>query len=326
MTVLVTGAGGYIGSALVRAIAAAHPARLVLLDSSEQNLFQIHRSLEDGDVAHEAVLGSVTDAGPLHRLLARVRPQLIYHAAAWKHVALLEWNPLAAVANNAIGTYTLAQAAIEHGVTRLVLVSTDKAVKPHSIMGASKRVAELIVTALSSSRCRMNVVRLGNVIGSTGSAVPIFLEQIARGGPVTVTDREATRYFISLGEAVDAILAAGVSEASGRILLPEMGEPERIADVARSLIGDRNGIAIRFIGLRAGEKLREDLMLPEESREGVAGRLHVIRTPGPPAAELHASMAELGCLIARGDVPGVVEWIRELVPEYAPSRVVCALR
>ena len=194
-----TGAGGYIGSALAKAIATASPARLVLLDSSENNLFGIHRHLEEAhaDIPHEAILGSVTDANLLNGIFSRFRPRIVYHAAALKHVPLLELNPFAAVRNNAIGTYTLAQAAIQHGVSSLVLVSTDKAVNPHSIMGASKRIAELTVASLSGPQCRMNAVRLGNVVGSTGSVVPIFLEQISKGGPVTVTDPEASRHFMT---------------------------------------------------------------------------------------------------------------------------------
>src|SRR5580698_8877402 len=159
----VTGAGGYIGSALVKAIAATGPARIILLDSSEHNLFVIHRYLEEAyaDIPHESILGSVTDAGLLNGIFSRFRPNIVYHAAALKHVPLLEVNPLAAVHNNAIGTYSLAQAAIQHGVPALVLVSTDKAVNPHSIMGASKRLAEMCVAALSGPQCRMNAVRLG---------------------------------------------------------------------------------------------------------------------------------------------------------------------
>jgi FlaA1/EpsC-like NDP-sugar epimerase len=170
----------------------------------------------------------------------------VYHAAALKHVPLLELNPLAAVRNNAIGTYTLAQAAIHHGVPALVLVSTDKAVNPHSIMGASKRLAELTVAALSGPQCRMNAVRLGNVVGSTGSVVPIFLEQISKGGPVTVTHPEASRYFMSLHAAVRRSWPPAPRSAPGRILLPELGEPERIADLARFLIeAGRGGSARR---------------------------------------------------------------------------------
>jgi FlaA1/EpsC-like NDP-sugar epimerase len=317
--ILVTGAGGYIGSALVKALASAGPAQLILLDSSEQNLFNLVRHLEQ--VPHEAILGSVTDAALLNGIFSRFHPTMVYHAAALKHVALLERNPFAAVRNNAIGTYTLAQAALQHGASRLILVSTDKAVNPHSIMGASKRIAELIVAALATPQCRMNAIRLGNVIGSTGSVVPIFLEQIKKGGPITVTDPDVTRYFMSLNDAVEAILAAGTAECSGKILLPDLGEPERIADLARLLIATAadnptREIPIQFIGLRPGEKLREDLTFESEILE------EAIRTPSPAPAELQAQMAQLACLIAAEDLSGLVHLIRQMVPEYQPSSVI----
>ncbi|MGD0667683.1 MAG: polysaccharide biosynthesis protein [Bryobacteraceae bacterium] len=327
--VLVTGAGGYIGSALVHAIAAAGPARILLLDSAEQNLFEIQQRLETecGKVPHEAVLGSVTDGELLDRLMGRLRPDVVYHAAAFKHVPLLELNPLAAVRNNALGTYTLARAALDHGVPALVLVSTDKAVNPHSIMGASKRVAELTVTALSGPQSRMNAVRLGNVIGSSGSVIPIFREQIVRRGPVTVTHPEVSRYFMSLGEAVEAILAAGAAQCAGRILLPALGEAERIADLARFLIAaatNGDGIPIRFIGLRPGDKLEEDLIFPAELREGFAGPLEVIRAPSPAPEELHDRMEQLASHLAVGDVAGLVATISEMIPEYEPSSAILA--
>ena len=330
--VLVTGAGGFIGSALAMALAAAGPAQLVLLDSSEHNLFKIQQRLEaaHGHVARETILGTVTDADLLNRLFSRFRPSIAYHAAAFKHVPLLELNPLAAVRNNALGMYTLAQAAFHHGVPALVLVSTDKAVNPHSIMGASKRLAELTVAALSGPRCRMNAVRLGNVIGSTGSVIPIFREQIARRGPVTVTHPEVSRYFMSLGESVEAILAAGAAECEGRILLPPLGEPERIADVARFLIaaaadGSGNDIPIQFIGLRPGEKIEEDLIFPTEIRDGsTVGPLEVILTPSPVPAELHGRMEQLACHVARGDLAELISTISAVVPEYQPSSLILA--
>jgi len=326
---LVTGAGGYIGSALAMALAAAGARPLVLLDSSENNLFGIERRLDAayGKVPREAVLASVTDAGLLERLFRRLRPSVIYHAAALKHVALLEHNPLAAVRNNALGTYTLAQAALDCGVPALVLVSTDKAVNPRSIMGASKRLAELAVAALSGPQCRMNAVRLGNVIGSTGSVIPIFREQIAKRGPVTVTHPEARRYFLSLAQTIAAILAAGAAECGGRILLPPMGEPERIADVARYLIaagGSGGAIPIQFIGLRPGEKIEEDLVYAAETREGSAGPLEVLRTPFPPAAELEERMDLLAGCVAAGDLPAAIGCVSAMVPEYEPSSVVLA--
>jgi len=330
--VLVTGAGGYIGSAVADAVAASGPAKLVLLDAAEHNLFQVQQRLEamHPQVPHEAILGSVTDAGLLNSVFARYRPRMVYHAAALKHVALLEHNPLAAVRDNALGTYTLARAAAQHGASSLVLVSTDKAVNPHSIMGASKRLAELTVAALSSPPCRMNVVRLGNVIGSSGSVVPIFREQIARRGPVTVTHPDARRYFMSRQDAVEAILAGGAAECSGKILLPELGEPERIGDLAGFLIGAlANGsgseIEIRFIGLRPGEKIEEDLLFRTEIREGsAAGPLEVIRTPLPGPNELHQSMEQFAGHIASRDVMGLVGTIAAVVPEYRPSSIILA--
>jgi FlaA1/EpsC-like NDP-sugar epimerase len=331
-TVLVTGAGGFIGSALVEAIAAGGPARIVLLDSSEHNLFHIQRRLVAAhtELAHEAVLGSVTDAALLHSLFARFGPSVVYHAAAFKHVSLLEYNPLAAIRDNALGTYTLARAALHHGASSLVLVSTDKAVNPHSIMGASKRLAELVVTALSSSQCRMNAVRLGNVIGSSGSVIPIFQEQISRGGPVTVTHPDAKRYFISRHDAVAAILAGGGAACAGRVLLPELGEPERIADLARFLIGaiangSGNEIEMRFIGLRAGEKIEEDLLFKTEIQEGLTdGSLRIIRTPCPEPEELHGRMEQLARHIACRDVAGMLGTVIAMVPEYRPSAVILA--
>lgn len=322
-----TGAGGYIGSALAKAIAAAGPARLVLLDSSENNLFGIHRYLEEAfaDVPHEAILGSVADAGLLNGIFERFQPRIVYHAAALKHVTLLELNPFAAVRDNAIGTYRLAQAALAHDVQVLLLVSTDKAVNPHGIMGASKRIAELTVAALSGPECRMNAVRLGNVVGSTGSVVPIFLEQISRGGPVTVTHPETSRYFMSLEAAVEAILVAGAAECAGRILLPDLGEPERIADLARFLIGrtadsSAREILIRFIGLRPGEKLTEDLIFQNETREGFAtGGLEIIRTPTPAPPELHGRMEQLAGLLPGCDLAGLIDAISTMVPEYQPG-------
>jgi FlaA1/EpsC-like NDP-sugar epimerase len=329
--VLVTGAGGSIGSALVEAIAAAGPARIVLLDSSEQSLFEIQRRLEaSGRVPHEAILGSVTDADSMDSLMGRFRPSLVYHAAALKHVALLELNPLAAVRTNALGTYRLACAALHHGVAGLVLVSTDKAANPHSIMGASKRLAELTVAALGGPQCGMNAVRLGNVIGSSGSVIPIFREQIARGGPVTVTHREAARYFMTSHDAVEAILAAGAAGCAGRILLPDLGAPERIADLARFLVaaaanGSGGDIEIRFTGLRPGEKLREDLTFRTEIREAsMGGGLEVIRTPSPTPAELRGRMERLAGLVAAHDLAGVVETVSAMVPEYQPSSAILA--
>jgi FlaA1/EpsC-like NDP-sugar epimerase len=306
-SVLVTGAGGYIGSALVQAIAAAGPARIILLDSAEHNLFQIRQRLElaFGDAPCEPVLGSVDDVNLLDDIFARFHPQVVYHAAAFKHVPLLERNPIAAVRNNAIGTYTLAQAALRYGTPHLILISTDKAVNPHSVMGVSKRLAELTVVALSTPAHRMNAVRLVNVIGSPGSVVPIFLSQIAERRPVTVTHPDATRWFMSLNEAVAAILSVGTAEIEGRILWPQLGEPTRIADLAAFLIGAAE-VPIVFTGCRPGDKLTEELVSRSETC-----RLEPV--------ELEDIMRRLGKSIHSHDVPALIRTLCCVVPEYVPS-------
>jgi FlaA1/EpsC-like NDP-sugar epimerase len=317
--ILVTGAGGSIGSALVLAIAAATPCRIVLLESSEYALFEVLQRLEAAypRIAREVLLGSCGDATLLDRILDRFRPDIIYHAAAFKHVALLEENPFAAVRNNAIATYTLAKAAVHHRTPKLVLVSTDKAVNPRSVLGVTKRISELVVVSLSSSSTRMNAVRLANVIGSSGSVVPIFLRQIAAGGPVTVTHPDATRRFLTLTETVEAILAAGASHCEGRILLPPMGEPISITDLARFLIDGRE-IPIQFTGLGPGEKLTEDLVFASEVSEGESnGCLQVITTPALPPEELASIVEQLVECHAARDFRQVAEALHRAVPEYA---------
>jgi FlaA1/EpsC-like NDP-sugar epimerase len=327
-SVLVTGAGGYIGSALVKAISRAGPARIVLLDSSEHNLFEIERDLElaFGRVPRAAVLGSVEDRKLLDDVFSRFHPEIVYHAAAFKHVPLLEFNPIAAVRNNAIGTYTLAQAAIRHGASRVILISTDKAVNPHSVMGVSKRIAELAISALSSPACRMNAIRLGNVIGSPGSVVPAFLKQISERRPVTVTHPEASRWFLTLRESVEAVLNCGSAACAGRILLPALGEPVRIADLAGFLIraahASATEIPIMFTGLRPGDKLIEEMVLTTETREGfVAGPLEVIGTRRLSLAEL-ADHAERLCHgIVSQDPSALIRTLCSMVPEYVPSEL-----
>jgi FlaA1/EpsC-like NDP-sugar epimerase len=318
--VLVTGAGGYIGSALVKAISSGGPRCIVLLDSSEYNLFAIERDLPD--VRHEAFLGTVDDAALLDDIFSRFHPEIVYHAAAFKHVPLLEHNPIAAVQNNAIGTWVLAQAAIRGGASTLVLISTDKAVNPHSVLGVSKRIAELAVVALSSAQCRMSAIRLVNVIGSGGSVVPIFLKQIAEGGPVTVTHPEASRWFLSLDETVEAVLACGKAACDGRILLPKVGEPKRIAELAESLVrAAGKKIQIQFTGLRPGDKLTEELTYPTEVKEGfVEGGLEVVKTRRLGRADLEDVVEQLAGSIARRDCSGLIRTLSSVVPEYAVSR------
>ena len=324
--VLVTGAGGYIGSALVRAIAGAGPRCLVLLDSSEYNLFEIERRLDSASarVPHEALLGTVDDADLLDDVFSRFRPEIVYHAAAFKHVPLLERNPIPAVRNNAIGTWTLAQSAIRAGASTFVLVSTDKAVNPHSVMGVSKRIAELAVVALSNAACRMNAIRLVNVIGSGGSVVPLFEKQIAEGEPVTVTHPDASRWFLSSRETVEAVLVCGAAGCEGRILLPTVGEPVRIAELAGFLIhAAGKGIPIQFTGLRPGDKLTEELAYKTEIKDGfVDGPLEVVKTLRLAPAEAEGVMEQLSDCVAGRDVPGLLRVLSSVVPEYVPSELV----
>ncbi len=323
-SVLVTGAGGYIGSALSLAIAQANPSSLILLDASEQNLYEIdQRMAEDfSSVPRQAVLGSVGDAALLDHILTPYPPAVIYHAAAFKHVPLLELNPREAVRNNVIGTRVLAQAAIRHGVSTLILVSTDKVVNPRSVMGVSKRVSELTVTALSSEQCRMNAIRLCNVIGSPGSVVPAFLRQISDRESVTVTHPDASRWFLTLSEAVATILRCGAAPCQGRILVPELGEPVRIAELAAFLIQESGtDVPIVFTGLRPGDKLTEELVSMSEIQDGFAEDLRVVKTRRIALGELDECIGRLSCRIATHDRAGLIQDLCALVPEYVPSNL-----
>lgn len=329
-TVLVTGAAGCIGSALARALSHANLEHLLLLDCAEGDLLQLANRL--GSVTVEVLPGNITDSEFLESLFSRHRVDIIFHTAAWKHVPLLESQPFSAVHNNALGTYVLARAAFEAGAPKFVLVSTDKAVNPRSIMGASKRIAELSVVSMSAAVRRMNAVRLCNVIGSSGSVVPIFLQQIEKRQAVTVTDPLATRWFITLDEAIDAILAGGLTAEHGKILLPQVGDPVSIGDLARFLIQSADKEPrftqahpagawpgeVKYIGLRPGEKLTEELMLATERQVALERAFTVVETPAPKRA-LNAVMDELGACITRHDLIGLLRTVQSVVPEYEPS-------
>lgn len=282
-SVMVTGAGGSIGSELCRQILRLRPSVLVLLDQSEYALFQIHRELErlaqhaDLNVPLVPVLGSVLDQALLKRTLQRYRVQTIYHAAAYKHVSLVENNVIQGIKNNTFGTLYCAQAALDCGVTNFTLISTDKAVRTTSVMGASKRLAELILQALQETqgeteRTRFSMVRFGNVLGSSGSVVPLFTEQIEHGGPITVRHPDVTRYFMSIPEAAQLVLQAASMGKGGDIFLLDMGEPVRILDLAHRMVSLKGlsikdkrhpdgDIEIQFTGLKPGEKLHEELLV-----------------------------------------------------------------
>jgi len=303
--ILITGAGGSIGSEIVRQIATYKPARLVLVDLSEYALYEIDHDIarEFPELARSAVLGDVRDAKQMRRLVLGEMPSVIFHAAARKHVPLIEANACDGIATNVFGTRNVADAAVEAGVEAFVMISTDKAIRPTSTMGASKRVAELYCQALdvAESKTRFVTVRFGNVLGSTGSVVPLFRRQILSGGPVTVTHPEMKRYFMTIPEATQLVLqaaAAGIEErrARGRIMILDMGEPVRIVDLARSMIvlaglRPNKDLEISFTGLRPGEKLFEELFDPAETPEtsGVEG----VFVASPQRVELHVLLKNL---------------------------------
>ena len=327
--VLVTGAGGTIGAELARQAAGLGPARLVLLDHAEHGLYAIERELavRPGlDVA--AVLASVRDRGRLQALFAVERPELVFHAAALKHVHIAEAHPCEAALTNVAGTLNAALAARDAGAARFVLISTDKAVNPSGVMGLTKRVAELAVQALGSKEARGGTrfvtVRFGNVLGSAGSVVPLFQRQLADGGPLTVTDAEATRYFMTVREAVELVLqAAALPAEGGEIFVLEMGEPVRILDLARQMIrlaGLRPGrdVPITITGLRLGEKAHEEPFHPLERRIGT--RLPGIAIAAARPADfgpLARRLAEVEAQAIAGDIGRTVDLMADLVPEYA---------
>jgi FlaA1/EpsC-like NDP-sugar epimerase len=326
--VLVTGAGGSIGSELCRQIARWSPARLVLYERYEGGLYAIDSQLRDAqpDGPFAAVIGDVTDVNRLDTVLGFERPEIIFHAAAHKHVPLMETNPCEAIKNNAIGTLRVAEAAVRHRVGQFVLISTDKAVHPSSVMGASKRVAELIVqslTAANSGSTRFATVRFGNVLGSSGSVVPRFLEQVKAGGPVTVTHPEIRRYFMLIPEAVQLVLQAAAIGQPGALYVLDMGQPIKLVDLARNLIRlsghvPDEDISIAFTGLRPGEKLSEDLVDDDEVVEASpVDKILQVRARRTAATRLLST--ELMWLVQAatvGDADGVLRAIGRIVPSF----------
>jgi FlaA1/EpsC-like NDP-sugar epimerase len=359
-TVLVTGAGGSIGSELCRQIARVEPHRIVLLDHAEDNLFSIQRELEDERHVPPSMLAAVLadckEEERMREVFAEYRPTVVFHAAAYKHVGLMEANPVEAVRNNALATRVVAHVAGDHGVGRFVLVSTDKAVSPATVMGASKALAEFALEA-STARfpgTRYAAVRFGNVLGSSGSVVPIFRRQIERGGPVTVTDERMTRYFMTIPEAVQLIIRSGAlasrsdrgeegpapaqdaqqgsaaEEARGGgsarrrgadVFVLDMGEPVRIVDLARAMIDlsgldpDRD-IDVEIVGARPGEKLHEELFNSYESpRPTDAEKILLAEREPLGVAEVEAMFDEIRLLVLEGDAAGLAARVSELSAE-----------
>lgn len=327
-TVLLTGAGGSIGSALAKAIMRLEPRGLILLDNSERNLNEIDLELALIDrSSHTSVLGDICDTKLVSELLRFHRPRVVYHAAAFKHVPLMENNPFAAVRNNALGTDSLARISRSEGVAKFVMVSTDKAVNPISIMGASKRVAELSLLHLNNPKNQMSAVRLGNVLGSQGSVVPKFLGQISRGGPITVTHPEVSRYFLTVDEAVELILLVSGLEESGGIFVPRLGAPVKILDMALELIHharseSQNDISVMFTGLRLGDKMSEEFVYQDESAEPtIDRRLFRLNTWKFPADKFDVHMEHLASSALQRNLPSMIEALCQIVPDYRPTEL-----
>ena len=325
--VLVTGAGGSIGSELCRQIARFNPATLMLFEQSEFALYTIEQELHatHPDLACEFLIGDVRDAARLDELMGKYRPAVVFHAAAYKHVPLMELhNAWQAVRNNVLGTWTVARAAQQHGVSKFVMISTDKAVNPTNVMGASKRLAEMVCQALQPSGATSFVmVRFGNVLGSTGSVIPKFREQIARGGPITVTHPDITRYFMSIPEAAQLVLQAGLMGKGGEIFVLDMGEPVKIVDLAKDLIHlsglAEDDIRIEFTGLRPGEKLYEELLADSEHTLPTPHpKLRIARAREVDAAWLEDLLAWVGVHATQGDAE-VKRALAQWVPEYQPN-------
>lgn len=336
--VMVTGAGGSIGSELCRQIVELGATRLVLFEVSELALYQVERELRERirgqrlDVELVALIGSVDNRGRLRQIVQGFGVQTIYHAAAYKHVPIVEFNMAEGVRNNVIGTWHAAEVADEAGVEHFVLVSTDKAVRPTNIMGATKRMAEMVLQGMTSrgSHTRFCMVRFGNVLESSGSVVPLFREQIRRGGPVTVTDPDVTRYFMTIPEAAQLVLQAGAMGQGGEVFLLDMGEPVRIVDLARRMIQlmglsvrDRDcpdgDIVIRFTGLRPGEKLYEELLISGDADATAHPKILCAHEKSLPWSRVQEVLDTLMAAADEGDCDAIRRVLLEVVQDYRPA-------
>jgi FlaA1/EpsC-like NDP-sugar epimerase len=332
-TVLITGAAGSIGRELVRQALSFEPQEVVLLDRNENNLFYLEHELRDRHVGTRLVIrvADVADRQALETIFRQHRPAVVLHAAAYKHVPLMEHNPLEAIKNNVIATQGLAEVSAAFGVERFIYISTDKAVRPTSVMGATKRLGERLVKSLPRGRTRFMAVRFGNVLGSDGSVVPTFRKQIAAGGPVTVTHPEATRYFMTIQEAVQLVLTAGVMGEGGETFLLRMGDPVRIEDLARNLIAlsglqPDEDIRIVHTGLRPGEKLHEELQTSNESTLPTSSQKIMILTGIEPLDETDwRHLSGLRGAVCEEVPDQALRLLRLLVPDYTPMGAAAAL-
>jgi FlaA1/EpsC-like NDP-sugar epimerase len=337
-SVLVSGAGGSVGSELCRQLISCQPKKIVLFEVSEFALYNIDREMAelaaDSGVEIQAVLGSVTDSRLTRAVMADHAVDVVFHAAAYKHVPLVEMNPIAGLANNVLGTRTLADAAIDAGVERFILISTDKAVRPTNVMGASKRLAELVAQDMAKrdSATVFSMVRFGNVLGSSGSVIPLFKEQIAKGGPVTLTHDEVTRFFMTIAEAAKLVLLAGSYAEGGDVFVLDMGQPVRIRDLAVQMIhaagyavkdakNPDGDIEIVVTGLRPGEKLHEELLIGEGLLTTPHQKILRAREACLSELELANMLRSLRTAVAAGDAPAARELICAWVEGYQPPEV-----
>lgn len=335
-TVLVTGAGGSIGSELCRQILAMAPTQLLLVEQSEFALYAIHQELEAKAIDHKVriipLLASVRDVDRMGEIMSTWHPHTIYHAAAYKHVPLVEHNPAEGIKNNVLGTLRTAQVALEHGVRHFVLISTDKAVRPTNIMGASKRLAELVLQALAADNTKtcFSMVRFGNVLGSSGSVVPLFRQQIRSGGPVTLTHPEITRYFMTIPEASQLVIQAGAMAEGGDVFVLDMGEPVKIIDLACRMVelsglslkdeeNPEGDIAIEISGLRPGEKLYEELLIGDNPMPTSHPRIMKAHEDYFPWASLQSKLKTLENLLDNNEVAAIRSLMAELVSGYTPN-------
>ncbi|MDP1654341.1 MAG: nucleoside-diphosphate sugar epimerase/dehydratase [Rhodocyclaceae bacterium] len=333
--VLVTGAGGSIGSELCRKILGSGPAILLLVEQSEFALYQIHQELQLALPAGTELiplLGSVCDARRMRGILSAWRPDTIYHAAAYKHVPLVEHNPAEGIRNNVFGTLTTARVAQELGVADFVLISTDKAVRPTNVMGASKRLAEMVLQAMAagSAGTQFAMVRFGNVLGSSGSVVPKFRQQIRDGGPITLTDPEVTRFFMTIPEAAQLVIQAAAMSHGGDVFVLDMGEPVRIGDLARRMVelsglsvrdeeNPEGDIEIQVTGLRPGEKLYEELLIGENPQPTAHPRIMKAHEDFLPWPVLEQKLTSLGAALDANDVPAIRRLLEAVVSGYRPD-------
>lgn len=333
--VMVTGAGGSIGSELCRQILDIEPVKILLIEQSEFALYSIHQELEgklDGrDIALLPLLASVKDNDRMREIMSTWHPDTVYHAAAYKHVPLVEHNPAEGIKNNVFGTLSVAQAAVGNGVSNFVLVSTDKAVRPTNIMGASKRLAEMLLQALAvkSAVTKFSIVRFGNVLGSSGSVVPKFRQQIRDGGPITLTHPEVTRYFMTISEASQLVIQAGAMANAGDLFVLDMGQPVRIQDLARRMV-ELSGLTIRdeqqpngdiqieVTGLRPGEKLYEELLIGGNADATSHPRIMKAREDFIPLVELESKLEVLKRVLDMNDVGMIREMMTRMVAGYTP--------